>query len=257
MSEMERLLGIMARLRDPDDGCPWDLEQDFASIAPYTIEEAYEVDHAIREGDMDGLGEELGDLLLQVVYHARMAEEAGLFDFAQVARGIGDKLVSRHPHVFGDEEVATSPDDQRRRWEAYKEAERLRKHAARSTADSPSDDPPDPFEGVPHALPALARAAKLQRRASRVSWGAPSDAAVLESVRSMIERISQAVTGEGEADPGEAGASPVPAIAREDVGQLLFGVVQLASKLGHDAERALRDANAAFELRVRSGPDPR
>jgi ATP diphosphatase len=155
VSSVDRLVAIMAKLRDPDGGCPWDLEQDFASIAPYTLEEAYEVDDAIRRGDMKGLADELGDLLLQVVFHARMAEEAGHFRFEDVAAGICEKLVRRHPHVFGDAKVATSA-EQTESWEAIKAAERAEASA-----------PADPLAEVPLALPALARAAKLQRRAAR------------------------------------------------------------------------------------------
>ena len=151
-----RLIAIMARLRDPDGGCPWDLEQTFASIAPYTVEEAYEVADAIERGDHKELEEELGDLLLQVVYHSRLAEEAGLFSFDDVARVIGDKMVRRHPHVFGDDEVKDAA-AQTDRWEAIKAAERADKGQADSALD-----------GVPVGLPALTRAAKLTRRAARV-----------------------------------------------------------------------------------------
>ena len=154
MSDIDRLVEIMAKLRDPQGGCPWDLEQDFASIAPYTLEEAYEVDDAIRRGDLAALRDELGDLLLQVVFHARMAEEAGHFHFDDVVTAICEKLVRRHPHVFGDAEIHTS-EEQTRSWEAIKAAERAEMGA------------PDPLDGVPLALPALVRAGKLQRRAAR------------------------------------------------------------------------------------------
>jgi MazG family protein len=160
VSPIERLVEIMARLRDPNGGCPWDLEQDFASIAPYTLEEAYEVDDAIRRGDMKDLRDELGDLLLQVVFHARMAEEAGHFRFDDVVAGLCEKLVRRHPHVFGAAEVHTAA-EQTESWEAIKAAERAEVgHAA------------DPLDDVPLALPALARAAKLQRRAARAGAAA-------------------------------------------------------------------------------------
>ena len=160
MREVGRLLEIMARLRNPEGGCPWDLEQDFASIAPYTIEEAYEVDDAIRRGDLAALREELGDLLLQVVFHAQMAREAGHFDFGDVARSICDKLVDRHPHVFGDAVVA-SADAQTDAWERRKAEER-----AAAGASSAAD-------GVPLALPALLRARKLLSRAQRAGFDAP------------------------------------------------------------------------------------
>jgi ATP diphosphatase len=160
VSDVARLLEIMARLRDPQGGCPWDLEQDFASIAPYTIEEAYEVDDAVRRGDVAGLREELGDLLLQVVFHAQMAREAGHFDFGDVVQSICDKLVDRHPHVFGDAVIETAQ-AQTDAWEARKAEERAR-GGARSAAD-----------GVPLALPALLRARKLLSRAERAGFASP------------------------------------------------------------------------------------
>jgi tetrapyrrole methylase family protein/MazG family protein/ATP diphosphatase len=203
VSAIDRLLEIMAKLRDPDGGCPWDLEQDFASIAPYTLEEAYEVDDAIRRGDMKGLRGELGDLLLQVVFHARMAEEAGEFAFDDVVEAICEKLVRRHPHVFGDAVVRDAA-EQTESWEAIKAAERAEEGR-----------PADPFADVPLALPALARAAKLQRRAQR------------------------------------AGLEPTPAASAERLdaaalGERLFALVALANREGLDPEQALRDANERF-----------
>jgi MazG family protein len=209
MSAVDRLVAIMAKLRDPDGGCPWDLEQDFASIAPYTLEEAYEVDDAIRRGDMKGLADELGDLLLQVVFHARMAEEAGHFRFEDVAAGICEKLVRRHPHVFGDAKVATSA-EQTESWEKIKAAERAENGA-----------PADPLADVPLALPALARAAKLQRRAARAG-----------------------LAGEEDAASGEA-------LDATALGDRLFDLVTLANRRGLDPEQALRDANERFVARVR------
>jgi nucleoside triphosphate diphosphatase len=208
-SSVDRLVAIMAKLRDPDGGCPWDLEQDFASIAPYTLEEAYEVDDAIRRGDMKGLADELGDLLLQVVFHARMAEEAGHFRFEDVAAGICEKLVRRHPHVFGDAKVATSA-EQTESWEKIKAAERAEAGA-----------PADPLADVPLALPALARAAKLLRRAERAGL------ARAESERS--EPLDQAALGER-----------------------LLELVALANRRGLDPEQALRDASERFVGRVRA-----
>jgi MazG family protein len=208
-SAIDRLIQIMAKLRDPNGGCPWDLEQDFASIAPYTLEEAYEVDDAIRRGDMPGLCDELGDLLLQVVFHARMAEEAGHFAFADVVDGLCEKLVRRHPHVFGDAVVTTSA-EQTRSWEAIKATERA---AAGRTAD--------PLADVPLALPALARAAKLQRRAERAGHELarpPSD-----------EKLDAA-----------------------GLGERLFALVALANREGLDPEQALRDANARFAAKLGS-----
>jgi MazG family protein len=210
VSSIERLVAIMAKLRDPDGGCPWDLEQDFASIAPYTLEEAYEVDDAIRRGDMQALLDELGDLLLQVVFHARLAEEAGHFRFGDVVEGLCEKLVRRHPHVFGDAKVETSA-AQTESWEAIKAAERA--EAGRAA---------DPLDEVPLALPALARAAKLQRRAARAGLGA---------------------------------ALPEPGDEKLDatrLGERLFALVALANREGLDPEQALRDANARFVAELRS-----
>jgi MazG family protein len=209
VSSIDRLIGIMARLRDPAGGCPWDLEQDFASIAPYTLEEAYEVDDAIRRGDMKDLADELGDLLLQVVFHARMAEEAGHFRFDDVVAGLCEKLVRRHPHVFGDAELRTAA-EQTESWEAIKAAERAQAGAAG-----------DAYDGVPLALPALARAAKLQRRAARAG-----DAAALPAADG--ETLDAATLGER-----------------------LFALVASANRDGLDPEQSLRDANARFLARVR------
>jgi ATP diphosphatase len=220
MAEIQRLLEIMARLRDPAGGCPWDLEQDFASIAPYTIEEAYEVDDAIRRADLADLCGELGDLLLQVVFHAQMAREQGAFDFADVVRGICEKLVARHPHVFGEQRIATA-DAQTENWDRLKEAERRERAARGGRAPSALDE-------VPLSLPALLRAAKIQRRAERAGLDAASAAlGVLES-----------------AFPG-----PLDAAA---IGSLLFSTVKLAARAGVDPEAALREATAAFEQRFRA-----
>jgi MazG family protein len=208
---VRRLLEIMAKLRDPNGGCPWDLEQDFASIAPYTLEEAYEVDDAIRRGDMKGLCDELGDLLLQVVFHARMAEEAGHFRFDDVVEGLCEKLVRRHPHVFGGAEVRSSA-EQTESWETIKAAERAELGAAA-----------DPLDEVPLALPALTRAAKLQRRAARA----------------------------GAAGPPEAPGERLDALA---LGERLFALVAHANREGLDPEQALRDANARFVARIRATP---
>jgi tetrapyrrole methylase family protein/MazG family protein/ATP diphosphatase len=222
-----RLIAIMARLRDPVGGCPWDQEQTFATIAPYTVEEAYEVADAIERGDMGELKEELGDLLLQVVYHARMAEEAGLFDFADVAQAISDKMVRRHPHVFGADEVRDAA-GQTRRWEAIKAAER----AAKSRGA-----PPSALDGVPVALPALTRAAKLTRRAARVGFDWPSTAEVLDKLREeTLELEAEIAAGELEK-------------AREELGDLLFVCANLARKLEVEPEAALRGANAKFARR--------
>jgi len=224
---MEELLDIMRRLRDPETGCPWDVEQDFSTIAPYTIEEAYEVADAIERGAYGELREELGDLLLQVVFHAQMADEAGLFDFAEVARGIGDKLVRRHPHVFGDAEIDTA-DAQLDAWEQSKARERR----ARGVASL--------MDGVPRGLPELSRAEKLQKRAAEAGFDWPSTEPVLEKFDEELIEIREAL------------AAGHKAQIEDELGDLLFNCVNLARKLKIDAGRALRHANAKFEERFRA-----
>lgn len=228
MSDIDRLLAIMARLRDPERGCPWDLEQTFETIAPHTVEEAYEVLDAIRRGDMAALVDELGDLLFQIVFYARLGSEAGAFDFADVARAISDKMVRRHPHVFGDE---PAPDAavRARRWEAIKAAER----AARNDGGA--------LDGVVRALPALSRALKLQRRAARVGF----DWRAVEPVlRKLYEEIAEL---EAELERPD----PPPARVTDEIGDLLFSCVNLARHVGADPEAALRAANDKFERRFR------
>jgi ATP diphosphatase len=228
-----RLLTIMARLRDPDTGCPWDVKQSFRSIAPYTIEEAYEVADAIEQDDMAALKDELGDLLLQVVFHARMAEEGGLFAFDDVAAAISDKMTSRHPHVFGDRQAATD-DDVKLTWEAQKEAER----AAKAGDSSP---PLSALDGVTAALPALLRAEKLQQRAARVRFDWPGVLPVFEKLEEEVEEIKEVIDQGGDADRLE-----------DEVGDLLFVAVNLARHLKVDPEAALRRTNAKFERRFRA-----
>ncbi|MEA5445328.1 nucleoside triphosphate pyrophosphohydrolase [Gammaproteobacteria bacterium AB-CW1] len=223
---IDRLRTIMARLRGPG-GCPWDREQDFSTIAPYTIEEAYEVDDAIRRGDMDGLRDELGDLLLQVVFHAQMASEASRFDFDDVAEGIADKLVRRHPHVFGNASYASS-EEQTADWEAMKAAER----EARGEQSALDD--------VPLALPALKRATKLGKRASRSGFDWPDPTGPLDKIREEIREIEEAM---------EEGAGHER--LEGEIGDLLFAVTNLARHLKVDAETALRGCNAKFERRYR------
>src|SRR5579864_7205668 len=225
---IDRLLLIMARLRDPERGCPWDQAQDFRSIAPYTIEEAYEVADAIERADMAALKDELGDLLLQVVFHARMAEEAGHFAFDAVAAAIADKMVRRHPHVFGDAEIG-SVAAQNEAWEAHKAAERQATGGQASALD-----------GVALALPALLRAAKLSRRAARIGFDWPDARAVLPKIAEEIAEIEAELDGDGG-----------PAALEEEVGDLLFAVANLARKLEVEPETALRRATAKFERRFR------
>ena len=227
MSDMQRLLGIMARLRDPEVGCPWDREQTFKTIAPYTVEEAYEVADAIERGDLVELRSELGDLLLQVVYHARMAEEQGLFAFEDVAAGIADKLVARHPHVFGGAEIRDA-EHQSRDWEARKAGERAEKSAH------------GVLDGVAVALPGLTRAEKLQKRAARVGFDWPELEPVFAKVREELAELEQEV---GSAAPRER--------LEDELGDLLFAAANLARKLGVDPEQALRGTNRKFERRFR------
>ena len=224
---LDRLIAIMRRLRDPDGGCPWDLKQSFASIAPYTIEEAYEVADAIERGDMADLRDELGDLLLQVVYHAQIADEDGAFDFHDVAVAVSDKMVRRHPHVF---EGADSFD-----WEGSKAAERASKRAAKGETG-----PPSLLDDVPVGLPALLRAEKLQKRAARVGfdWERPEE--VLDKI---AEETTELIEARDQGEPQERVA--------EEFGDLLFVMANLARHLKIDPETALRAANAKFSRRFR------
>ncbi len=230
------LLTLMAQLRDPDTGCPWDVQQDFASIAPYTIEEAYEVADAIARGDIADLRDELGDLLLQVVFHARIAEEAGHFDFTAVAAAISDKLVRRHPHVFGDQGKISAA-TQSASWESLKAAERAANAAAKGRPESVLD-------GLPLPFPALLRAYKLQRRAARVGFDWPELAPVAAKVEEEWAELTAEIDNAGD-----------QARLTEEVGDLLFAVVNLARHLEIDPEAALRAGNAKFERRFRAVED--
>ena len=259
MSDIQRLLEIMARLRDPEKGCPWDLEQDFASISPYTIEEAYEVDEAVASGDPVAIQDELGDLLFQVVFQARIAEEQGLFDWSGVVDAISDKLVRRHPHIFADAEMPESSAAHLLSWEEMKAAER-----AASGKGEPGAVEPDPFEGVPRNLPALARSAKIIRRLARLSpevLEALGDEAIVPSpaaMRGATERALAAFesTGsmaEGKDSSPESERTPRRASARE-IGEGLRHWVRLARAQGIDPEQALREVDDALVERVRSAP---
>jgi ATP diphosphatase len=234
MDSLERLLEIMACLRDKERGCPWDRLQTFATIAPYTIEEAYEVDDAIRRGDREALCEELGDLLLQVVYHAQMAREEGSFAFEDVARHVCDKLVRRHPHVFGTTTVE-SADAQTREWEGHKAAERAARAGSRGVEPGVLDD-------LPLALPALLRAHKLQQRAARA--GLLGELASPGLALAGLEQEARDV-GRGTPDQARVGWQ------HEALGALLESCVALARSLGLDCEHALREANARLEREIR------
>jgi ATP diphosphatase len=235
--DIARLIEIMAALRTPGTGCPWDLEQDFATIAPYTIEEAYEVADAIVRGDLDDLRDELGDLLLQVVFHARMAQEQGAFDFGDVVQALTEKLVRRHPHVFGDARGLT-PKAVEGLWERIKAQEREQKRErAQKSPGHGGEGAAGALAGVPVGLPALTRALKLQAKAGKVGFDWNNPLAVLAKIREEADEI------EAELAAGSRGA------AGAEVGDLLFAVVNLARHLDVDPEATLRATNRKFEQR--------
>ncbi|MBC7770827.1 MAG: nucleoside triphosphate pyrophosphohydrolase [Phycisphaerales bacterium] len=239
----QAVLDVMARLRDPQRGCPWDIEQSFATIAPYTIEEAYEVADAIERNDLPALKEELGDLLFQVAFHARMAEEIGAFDFADVAQALADKMIERHPHVFSEAGDGRSAEQQTVAWETLKAEKRAAKGA------------PSLLDDVAMALPALMRAEKLTKRAARINFDWPTPEPVLEKLEEELAELK------------EARASGDQEHIAEEMGDILFVMANLARKLNVDPEEALRRANAKFTRRFqfierklaeqgRTGPQP-
>jgi MazG family protein len=230
MQAMQRLLRIMAQLRDPDHGCPWDLRQTYSTIVPYTLEEAYEVADSIQRGEMGELRDELGDLLFQIVFYSRIAEEEGHFDFNEVAKGISEKMVRRHPHVFAD---ATYQDDEtlRQAWEHQKAEER----AQQSRAGEASH-----MDGVAQALPALIRAEKLQKRAARVGFDWPDAQGAWDKVNEELDEVRS-----------EIGTTDLESL-QEELGDLLFSIVNLIRLLGMDAEQTLTRANGKFERRFRA-----
>lgn len=228
---IDKLLYVMSRLRDPDGGCPWDLEQDFSSIAPYTIEEAYEVADAITSGDMDELKDELGDLLLQVVYHAQMAREDGHFDFDDVAQGVTDKMIHRHPHVFGDTD-AQSAGDVNEIWEQRKEAERNRAPEKHKSA----------LDGITKGIPALLRAEKLQKRAARVGFEWPDIGGVLDKIEEEIAELRAELADNQQRDTKRM---------EDELGDVFFALVNLARTMEINPESALRHTNNKFEKRFK------
>lgn len=234
--DITRLIAIMAALRTPVTGCPWDLEQSFATIAPFTIEEAHEVADAIRRGDMVDLREELGDLLLQVVYHARMAEEAGHFAFEDVVLAITTKLIRRHPHVFGDR-TAGNPSAVKHLWDAIKAEEKAERRAARAAAGLPDDTPKGLLGTVKTALPAFERAVKLQQKASTVGFDWNDARLVLDKIEEETREVREAL------DLGES------AHIEEEIGDLLFAMANLARHAGVDPDIALAKANEKFARR--------
>lgn len=229
---IDRLIAVMARLRDPNGGCPWDLEQTYKTIAPHTIEEAYEVADAIEKGDMKELREELGDLLFQVVYYAQFAREEGHFDFEDIAGAITDKMISRHPHVFGEAEVRDAA-QQTSKWEDHKAAERDAKAAKAGTV-------PSALDGVTPGLPALTRAVKLQKRAARVGFDWTDAADILDKITEEVGELRD-----------EMAAGTARERMQDELGDVLFALVNLARRLDIDPESALRGTNAKFERRFR------
>ena len=225
-TQLRALIEVMAKLRDPIDGCAWDLQQDHASIAPYTIEEAYEVQDAIEKNDMQALREELGDLLLQVIFQARIGEEKGHFDFADIAESITDKMIRRHPHIFGDHEYRTA-EEQRQAWEDIKAEERQSKNETRLLDD------------VATTLPAMMRAFKLQKRAARVGFDWPNSRQVLDKVKEELAEV------EAELTPQQIDKNRL----KDEIGDVLFSVINLARKLEIDPEDALKSTNIKFTNR--------
>lgn len=236
-SDIARLLEIMAALRTPETGCPWDLEQDFASIAPYTIEEAYEVIDAIERGDLVDLRDELGDLLLQVVFHARMAEEKGAFAFPDVVEAITRKLIRRHPHVFGGA-GNLAPDQVKVLWDDIKQQEKAERQLMREAMGLPTEaHNASLLGGIPTALPALTRARKLTAKAAKVGFDWPDSTQVIDKIHEELEEVKDAsLTGKRDR-------------VEDEIGDLLFSVTNLARHFGIDPEAALRRTNAKFECR--------
>ena len=231
MEYMIQLLQIMKSLRDQDSGCPWDIEQNFSTIAPYTLEEAYEVVDAIAKGDMEGLCSELGDLLFQVVYHSQLAEEKGLFDFKDVAKKINEKLIRRHPHVFGNAEI-TNAKAQSNAWEAIKKQERLDKQG-----DAEQDE--GLLGGINQIMPALSRAQKLQHRAATVGFDWDSTQAVLDKIKEELEEATIEINSK---------TQNLEKI-KDEIGDILFACVNLARHFRIDSESAVRKTNRKFEKR--------
>jgi len=226
LSNIEKLIEVMAQLRDPQQGCPWDLEQSFETIVPHTLEEAYEVAETIENGEISELCDELGDLLFQVVFYARLAEEKGLFDFTQIVNGIVDKLVRRHPHVFGDE-IIEDAEAQTRAWESHKARERADKSGDAGT-----------LTGIANALPALTRAIKLQKRAGQVSFDWPTITPVFDKILEELDEVKQEIDVENNKQRIE-----------EEIGDLLFACTNLARHAHVNPETALRRSNRKFENR--------
>ena len=259
MDAMQQLLDIMARLRDPQDGCPWDQRQTYATIVPYTLEEAYEVADAIQRGDMDELRDELGDLLFQVVFYSQIASEEGHFAFDDVARGICAKMIRRHPHVFGDAVYETDA-QLRHAWEQAKADERAGRDAAPPAGRAPGPNISQ-LDGVARALPALIRAEKLQKRAARVGFDWPDVRGALDKTREEFDEVEAELRQAEQAQPGSAPADGGSAATahradadrlQDELGDLLFAMVNVLRLVGMDAEQTLSRANEKFERRFRA-----
>ncbi len=230
-SQIDQLISIMAKLRDPKEGCPWDLEQDFSTIAPHTIEEAYEVADAIEKNNLSELKDELGDLLFQVIFYSQLAKEIKAFDFEAVVRSINEKMIRRHPHVFGDTEIKDA-ESQTKAWEEQKAAERQNDQSNGLKASA--------LEGVINGLPALTRAAKLQKRAARVGFDWPDTAQIFDKINEEIDEVRHEIENKGSKER-----------VSEEIGDLLFACTNLARKLDIDPETSLRLGNSKFEKRFR------
>lgn len=234
---VDRLLAVMAALRDKQNGCPWDLEQDFRTIAPHTIEEAYEVADAIEHGTQAEIRDEVGDLLFQVVYYTQMAQERGWWDFDAVARATADKMIARHPHVFGADQVETAA-EMTERWEARKAAERATMAVANGRT-------PSVLDGIVTGLPGLARALKLQRRAARVGFDWAEPAPILDKIVEEVVELKEELVDGGSPDDSRRDR------LEDEIGDILFAVVNLARRLEIDPDQALRRTNAKFDRRFR------
>lgn len=234
--DIAALLDIMARLRDPETGCPWDIKQSFETIKPYTIEEAYEVADAIERGDRDDLCDELGDLLLQVVFHARMAEEEQSFDFGEVVRAITAKMIRRHPHIFADRKASDAA-AVKANWDEIKAAEQAAKAESRAARGLPATDREGLLDDVPRALPALTEGLKLQQKASKVGFDWADPEPVLDKIEEEIAELREAL------------ADGRPEAVKDEIGDLIFAMANLARQLDVDPEQALRDTNGKFRRR--------
>ncbi len=254
MQQLQRLLDIMIALRDPDSGCPWDLKQNYKSLVPYTLEEAYEVAEAIELGDMDEVKKELGDLLFQVVFYAQLAQEEGLFDFDDIAAAIADKMVSRHPHVFADHQYENEAAFLKA-WEQQKELEKQQSQAAKGQSVRAEEMPVSLMDNISKILPAMTRAVKIQQRIAQVGFDWDTARAVLPVIEGELKELEQEMTLYEQLQPEDSALTSVPQTQyerlEEELGDVLFSCVNLARKLEIDPEQALRLSNHKFAQRFR------